>query len=115
MPYLQPAAARPYINLVGPETVFGEKALLIGKPQWRHAGIHRRVADHDSLVSELRQGGKIETNQKQAHIKFLLCIMNSLKAKHGSIRRTCSERLSGEMFPSLLKTLHECHDQRVCA
>ena len=36
-----------YINLVGLEAVSGEKALLIGDPQWRHPAIHRCVADHD--------------------------------------------------------------------
>ena len=36
-----------HIHLLGLEAVFGEKALLSRNPQWRHATIHRRVADHD--------------------------------------------------------------------
>ena len=36
-----------YIYLVGLKAVSGEKALLLGDPQWRHAAIHRCIADHD--------------------------------------------------------------------
>ena len=36
-----------HIHLVSLQTVFGEKALFIGNPQWRHAAVHRCVADHD--------------------------------------------------------------------
>src|SRR4029077_1896283 len=37
----------PHVYLLGLKAVFGEKALLGRNPQWRHAAIDRRIADHN--------------------------------------------------------------------